>query len=646
MVSTSSDQGSSLPTSTKQLRPTWTPVSWQAVTIDDPFWTPHLRANREHTLAHVYRFCQETGRIDALRLHWKPGMEPVPHIFWDSDIAKWLEAASYSLATHPDPALEAQVDEVIDLIVAAQQPDGYLNTYFTVVEPEKRWTNLRDWHELYCAGHLIEAAVAHFQATGKRVLLDALCRYADYIDTVFGTAPGKKRGYPGHEEIELALVKLYQVTGEKRYLHLSQYFVDERGRQPHYFDLEARLRGEDPSVFRHETYEYNQSHLPVREQREVVGHAVRAMYLYSAMADLARELHDQSLFDAGQRLWNHLCTTRLYITGGLGPSQHNEGFTADYDLPNETAYAETCAAIGLVFWNHRMLQLDCEARYADVLERALYNCVLSGVSFDGQKFFYENPLASLGAHHRQEWFWVSCCPPNIARLLASLGQYIYAVNDNDLVVHLYIQSAARTTVGGRNVTVRQETTYPWDGTITLRLGMDEPSMFGLRLRIPGWCQHARLKVNGDALAIASHLEQGYVRVERVWQAGDRVELELAMPVERVYAHPNVRQDAGCVALQRGPLVYCLEEADNKAPLHRIVVPRAAELASSFEPDVLDGITAVRGNAFVEEDTGWAGTLYRSWPASLQSSAITAIPYYAWDNRQAGEMRVWLREGGG
>ncbi|TMC20604.1 MAG: glycoside hydrolase family 127 protein, partial [Chloroflexi bacterium] len=548
-------------------------------------------------------------------------------------------------ATYPDPALEAQVDEVIRLIVAAQQPDGYLNTYFTVVEPEKRWTNLRDWHELYCAGHLIEAAVAHFQATGKRVLLDALCRYADYIDTVFGTAPGKKRGYPGHEEIELALVKLYRVTGEKRYLHLSQYFVDERGRQPHYFDIEARLRGEDPAAFQHKIYEYNQSHLPVREQREVVGHAVRAMYLYSAMADLARELHDQSLFDADQRLWNHLCTTRLYITGGLGPSRHNEGFTADYDLPNETAYAETCAAIGLVFWNHRMLQLDCEARYADMLERALYNCVLSGVSLDGQKFFYENPLASLGAHHRQEWFWVACCPPNIARLLASLGEYIYAVNDKDLVVHLYIQSTAQMTVGGREVTVRQETIYPWDGTITLRLGIDEPSMFGLRLRIPGWCQNARIKVNGDAFDIASHLEQGYVRVERVWQADDRVELELAMPVERMYAHPNVRQDAGCVVLQRGPLVYCLEGADNKVPLHRIVVPRTAELASHFGPDVLGGVTVVSGNALAEEDTDWTGTLYRSWPASLQPGAITAIPYYAWDNRQPGEMRVWLREGG-
>lgn len=635
-----------MPTSMKQPDPTWMPVSWKAVTIDDTFWTPHLRVNREQTLPLIYRISQETGRIDNFRLNWKPGMEPIPHIFWDSDVAKWIEAASYSLGTHPDPELEAKVDEVIGLIAAAQQPDGYLNTYFTAVEPTKRWTNLRDWHELYCAGHLIEAAVAHFQATGKRTLLDTMCRYADYIDTVFGSEQGRKRGYPGHEEIELALVKLYRVTGEKRYLHLSQYFVDERGRQPHYFDKEARLRGDDPIVYHHKTHEYSQAHLPVREQHEVVGHAVRAMYLYSAMADLARELHDQGLFDADQRLWDNLCTTRLYITGGLGPSRHNEGFTTDYDLPNETAYAETCAAIGFVFWNHRMLQLDCNAHYADILERALYNGVLSGVSRDGQTFFYENPLASLGGHHREKWFRVACCPPNIARLFASLGQYIYSVNDTDIAVHLYMQNTAQVSIGGREVAVRQETTYPWNGKIALRLSMDKPTRFGLRLRIPGWCEDVQLRVNGEAFEIDGHLEQGYVRVERVWQSGDRVELELAMSVKRMYVHPDVRQDAGCVALQRGPLVYCLEGADNNVPLHRIVVPRTTELASQFEADVLDGVTIVRGEALVEDDTGWVGRLYRSWPASLQPCVITAIPYYAWDNREPGEMRVWLRESEG
>src|SRR5256714_765313 len=330
--------------------PALTPAPWNDVTIDDLFWSGRLRANREQTLPHLYRFCKETGRIDTFRLDWKPGREPVPHVFWDSDVAKWLEAACYSLATHPDAWLSQRVDEVVALILAAQQPDGYLNTHFTAVEPEKRWTNLRDRHELYCAGHLMEAAVAHFQATGKRTLLDALSRYADYIDSVFGPEPGKKRGYPGHEEIELALVKLYRATGERRYLRLSQYFIEERGRQPHYYDAEAHLRGEDPAAFWAGTYEYNQSHLPVREQQEVTGHAVRAMYLYSTMTDLAREFHDASLLATCKRLWSHLCSTHLYLTGGIGSSPSNEGFTTDYDLPNESAYAETCAAIGLVFW--------------------------------------------------------------------------------------------------------------------------------------------------------------------------------------------------------------------------------------------------------------------------------------------------------
>jgi DUF1680 family protein len=642
MFPPSQEDASRLSLSIEQPGRAFTAVPWKDVTIDDLFWAKRIRANREHTLPHVYRFCRETGRLDAFRLHWKPGKEPVPHIFWDSDVAKWLEAACYSLATHPDALLEKRVDEVVDLIIAAQQPDGYLNTHFTAVEPEKRWTNLRDWHELYCAGHLIEAAVVHFQATGKRTLLDALSRYADYIDSIFGSEPGKKRGYPGHEEIELALVKLYRVTGEKRYLHLSQYFIEERGRQPHYYDAEARLRGEDPAAFWASTYAYNQSHLPVREQQEVTGHAVRAMYLYSAMADLARECHDASLLTACKRLWNHLCSTYLYITGGIGSSPSNEGFSADYDLPNESAYAETCAAIGLVFWNHRLLQVECDARYADVLEAALYNSVLSGISLDGEKFFYDNPLASQGMHHRQEWFEVSCCPPNIARLLASLGEYIYAANNTDIAVHLYIQSTARLDVNGCTITLRQETTYPWDGAIALRVDMAERRRFGLKLRLPGWCRHASLRVNGEAFDLDGHVEQGYVRVERQWQAGDTVELELAMPVERMYAHPSVRQDVGCVALKRGPLVYCMEGVDHHVPLHRTVIPQEADLASSFQADMLDGVIIIRGQALIEDDADWDRTLYRSQPSRRLPAAITAIPYYAWDNRQPSEMRIWLR----
>ena len=617
------------------------PLPFTAVSIDDEFWAPRLRVNREHTIPTEYRQCRDTGRIDAFRLDWKPGSEPVPHIFWDSDVAKWIEAASYSLATHPDPELRALLDEVITLIASAQQPDGYLNTHFSVVEPEKRWTNLRDKHELYCAGHLIEAAVAHYQATGKRSLLEVLCRYADHIDRTFGPRPGQKRGYPGHEEIELALVKLFQATGERRYLELSKYFIDERGQQPHYYDLEAVARGDDPRDYRFKTYAYLQAHLPVREQTEVVGHAVRAMYLYSAMTDLARETDDQSLLAVCERLWQNLCLQNMYITGGIGPEAANEGFTSNYDLPNETAYAETCAAIGLVFWNQRLLQLACDSRYADVLERALYNGVLSGVSLDGEKFFYENPLASQGGHHRQAWFDCACCPPNLARLFASLGQYIYAQNDHEIVVHLYIQGSASFQIAGQNVRLRQQTRYPWEGSVMFHLDMEQPTSFGLRLRIPGWCHSAKLSVNGEPIELAPRMECGYVKLERLWHPSDRVQLDLDMPVEQVYAHPDVRQDSGQIALQRGPLVYCLEAADHSVPLQRIVMPREATLSSHFEASLLGGVTVITGEGLAADTTGWENALYRKQGPDLKPCALTAIPYYAWDNRQAGQMRVWL-----
>lgn len=619
----------------------YTPLSFTQVSIEDEFWAPRLRTNRERTIPIQYEQCKNTGRFDAFRLNWKPGMEPVPHIFWDSDVAKWIEAASYTLATHPDPRLESQLDEIIALVASAQMPDGYLNTHFTVVEPDQRWTNLRDRHELYCAGHLIEAAAAHFQATGKRALLDVLCRYADHIDRTFGPRPGQKRGYPGHEELELALVKLYRLTGEQRYLELSRYFVEERGRQPHYFDLEARARREDPGKFWAGTYTYMQAHVPVREQHQVAGHAVRAMYLYSALADLAGETGDRSLLETCRELWLHLCNRNLYITGGIGPSPANEGFTADYDLPNETAYAETCAAVGLVFWNQRLLQLECDSRYADVLERALYNGVLSGVSLDGERFFYENPMSSRGDHHRRAWFDCACCPPNLARLLASLGQYVYAQSDRELVVHLYVQGRGRFSVAGQGVLLHQETRYPWEGRVALRFDMEHPAAFALKLRIPGWCRQAALKVNTEPMEITPLLERGYVTLERIWQPSDQVELQLEMPVERMHAHPDVRQDAGLVALQRGPLVYCLEAVDHSEPLQRILLPRAAQFSSHFEPELLGGITVIRAEALAADPSGWEETLYRPQGPGLTPCRLTAIPYYAWDNRQPGQMRVWL-----
>lgn len=622
------------------------PISFRQVSIDDAFWAPRLAQNRERTIPHQYAQLRDTGRLDALRLTWQPGQEPVPHIFWESDVAKWLEAASYSLATHPDPALDALVDETIALLAGAQQPDGYLNVYFTVVKPGARWTDLHHAHELYCAGHLIEAGVAHVQATGKRSLLEIVCRYADYIETVFGRAPGQKRGYCGHEEIELALVKLYRATGQRRYLNLASYFVDERGQSPAYFVAEKEARGGTAGYFGdHErsplraSLEYNQAHAPVREQTQVVGHAVRAVYLYTAMADLAAETADPSLTAACQRLWTHLCSTRLYVTGGLGTTAANEGFTTDYDLPNETAYAETCASIGLVFWAQRMLLLTGAAHYVDVLERALYNGAMSGVSLDGTAYFYENPLASDGSVRRQEWFGCACCPPNLARLLASLGDYIYAAAPDGLLVNLYVGSQMTWTHADQPITVRQQSRCPWDGEVTLALQMEAPSAFTLSLRVPAWCPDVTVSINGqDTTGVIEH---GYLRLPRTWAAGDTVHLRLAMPVLRLRAHPRVRADVGLVALQRGPIIYCAEEEDQTTPLDTLIVPAAADLIPVYTAHLLGGVVLLRGSV-LRDDPAWADTLYRSDEPQRTPTPLTAIPYYAWNNRRQGPMRVWLR----
>jgi DUF1680 family protein len=618
-------------------------VPFTHVSLDDCFWAPRQRINTERTLAYEYTQCQRTGRIDAFKLQWQPGAEPVPHFFWDSDVAKWIEAASYSLATHPDPVLDARLDEVIALIAAAQMPDGYLNTYFSTVEPGKRWTDLRDTHELYCAGHLIEAAVAHFRATGKRTLLDVLCRYADHIATVFGTGPDQKRGYCGHEEIELALVKLYHATGERRYLDLSAYFVNERGRSPNFFVLERQERG-TPGHFedfmQQVGEEYNQSHRPVREQDRVGGHAVRAMYLYSAMADLAHELGDTTLKATCERLWAHLCEKNLYVTGGIGPSRQNEGFTGDYDLPNETAYAESCAAIGLVLWAQRMLHLDCDGRYADVMERTLYNGVLSGISLDGEKFFYDNPLASSGHTHRQEWFDCACCPPNIARVLASLGNYVYSQRSHEIAVHLYIQGRATFDLGEQQVVLRQRTQYPWKGRVIIQVDLNQPQEFRLKLRHPGWCRKFTLSINGQEET--PRQERGYLILDRKWQTGDAIELDLSMPVERVYAHPLVKADRGRAALQRGPLVYCLEAADNGNNLDMLQLPPDASFVTTFDEKLLGGTIVIRTQLQRLATADWQRDLYRSTPPATTAVQARAIPYCLWDNREAGEMLVWLR----
>ncbi len=633
------------PTAPRQL---YAPLPLPAVSFDDQFWAPRRRVNRERTLPHIYAQCAATGRIDAFRRDWQPAPEHAQRngrwqgsavMFWDSDVAKWIEAAAYSLATDPDPQLDAQLDALIATIAGIQQPDGYLNTWFTHIDPAGRWSNLRDWHELYCAGHLIEAAVAHYEATGKRALLDVLCRYADYIGATFGAAPGQRRGYCGHPEIELALIRLAQATGEPRYMALSRYFVNERGRQPHYFDQEALARGADPAEFWAGSHEYNQSHLPVREQHEAVGHAVRAMYLYSAMADLAAIDGDAALGDACARLWRHLTGRRMYVMGGIGTSGTNEGFTSDYDLPNESAYAETCAAIGLIFWARRMLQLGLDRRYADVLELALYNAALSGVSLGGDAFFYENPLASRGRHHREPWFSCPCCPPNLARLVASLGAYAYAQGESEAVVHLYAQGSAQFHFGGAPVTLQVQTDYPWDGRVVVRVAAAQPVRFALRMRLPGWCAAPQVALNGGPLnALAEH---GYLRIEREWRNGDEVALELPMPIERLYADPRIAADLGCVALRRGPLLYCIEQADHAVPIERIVLPDTAELSQAFHAELLGGVAVISGAALAASHEGWDEGLYRAERPALRPCALTAIPYYAWDHRAPGAMRVWL-----
>lgn len=632
-----------------------TPIPHTRVAIETGFWAERLRVNREATLPITYRQCRDTGRIDAFRLDWAPGKPNKPHVFWDSDVAKWVEAVSYSLATHPDASLARKLDRVVDLIVRAQQPDGYLNVHFTVVKPDQRWSNLRDAHELYCAGHLMEAAVAHHDATGSRTLLDAMCRYADYIGTVFGRGRGRRRGYPGHEEIELALVRLARATGQRRYLNLAAYFVNERGRRPHFFDREARVRGEQGNPAAREAYAYYQAHAPVRTQTTAEGHAVRACYLYAGMADVARETGDRDLLRACRTVWRNIVNRRLYIHGGIGSTRHGERFTADYDLPNDEAYAETCASIALVFFAHRMLQIDCDGQYADVMERALYNSVLSGVSQDGTRFFYDNVLATQPGLHafrgrnppeRQAWFGCACCPPNLARLLASFGGYIYTHTTSTLAVHLFVDSDAELTLGRYRVRVRQSTQYPWDGQIRIELHPDRPAMFTLAVRIPAWCRGADAAVNGTPCAVAPRLQRGYLRVRRRWQAGDVLELNLPMPVERMEAHPAARHDCGRVALQRGPVVYCVEEKDNGPHLNDITLPRDAELTVHTPGrGALRGVPLIRGPATRRDPRTWRSALYQATHTPRVPCRLTAIPYHLWAHRGPGEMLVWLRDGG-
>jgi DUF1680 family protein len=585
-----------------------TEVPFTAVKFQDEFWAPRLETNRVQSLPHNFQWCEKTGRITnfdkaARRMEGKfQGF-----MFNDSDVYKVLEAASYSLAAHPDPALEKQADDIIARIVAARQPDGYLNTYYTLAEPGKRWTNLRDMHEMYCAGHLIEAATAYFRATGKRSLLDAAVKMADHIDGVFG--PTKRQGVPGHEELELALVKLFQVTGQQKYFDLAKYFIDTRGDK-----TKRELWGQ-----------YHQDHMPVRQQSEIVGHAVRAMYLYSGTADVAAFTGDRPLIDAMDRLWRNVTQRKMYLTGGIGARSEGEAFGNDYELPNESAYCETCAAIGLALWAHRLNLMHGDAQYADVMERVACNGILSGVSLDGKKYFYVNPLASDGRHHREPFFDCACCPPNVARFLPSLPGYAYATGRGGVFVNLYVAGTATVALGENSIAFTQATDYPWAGEVKLTVEPKTAAEFPLFLRIPGWCQGAKIAINGRPVE-PLEMSLGYAKVLRTWSPGDIVRLELPMPVERIAAHPSVQADAGRVAIQRGPIVYCFEAADNGGHVKDIVLPDDPKWSIEHRKDLLGGVTVVAG---VAQD----------------GRKITAVPYYAWDHRAPGEMIVWVKQQG-
>ncbi|WP_163543167.1 glycoside hydrolase family 127 protein [Occultella kanbiaonis] len=628
------------------------PANVRDVVVHDPFWAPRQEQLRARTLDAQYDQLVATGRLGALALTWTPESdEPKPHPFWESDIAKWLEAASYVLGTHPDPALEAKVDGVIAALAGAQREDGYLNVYFTVVAPGQRFTDLRDAHELYSAGHLIEAGVAHYSSTGRTTLLDVVTRLADLLCDEFGPGGAHHGGYCGHEEVELALVRLYRATGERRYLDLALTFVDARGRQPHYFDLEHDRRG-TPGFFgemfpqregrRREFGEYNQSHAPVREQTEAVGHAVRAMYLYCAMADLAAETGDEGLRAACERLWTHLTTRRMYVTGGIGDSRHNEGFTRDHALPNETAYAETCAAIGLVFWARRMAGLTGQAAYIEILERALHNGVIAGVSADGQRFFYENPLASDGTVERADWFDCACCPPNLARLEASLGSYIYATAADAIAVDLFIGSTLTTDVAGSRVELRQDTSGPGGDRVDLTVRTAAPATWSLLVRAPSWSRSVSVRVNGERPDGGSAVDgNGYVALRREWADGDTVEVAFDVDVRRVHASTLVAADAGRVALTRGPFVYCVEGVDVDVPAHAVLLgettPQPRATPSGVVPE-LAGPAWGESRGQADQDS-----LYFGERATRTELPLTAVPYYSWNNRGRSTMAVWLRE---
>lgn len=617
------------------------PVPFTSVKVTDQFWGNRLRASREVTIPLAFSKCEETGRYENFVKAANPSInyKVEGYSFDDTDVYKTIEGASYSMQTYPDPKLDAYIDSVLKIVAAAQEPDGYLFTSRTM-NPERPhpWAGSRRWekeeelsHELYNLGHMIEAAVAHHQSTGKRNFLDIAIKFADCAVREIGDGPNQVVVVPGHQITEMALAKLYVHTGERKYLDLAKFFLDKRG---HTTRRDA----------------YSQAHKPVTEQDEAVGHAVRATYMYSGMADVAALTGDKSYVDAIGKIWENIVNKKLYITGGIGATSHGEAFGKNYELPNMTAYCETCAAIGNVYMNHRLFLLHGDAKYYDVLERTLYNGLISGVSIDGGTFFYPNPLESRGQHQRQPWFGCACCPSNISRFIPSVPGYVYAVDKSDLYVNLYMSNQADLDVNRWRVRIRQTTDYPWNGNVNIDVTpvlFDQE--FNLKLRIPGWVRGEvvpgdlytyadgketgfKVMVNGEK--IDAKVEKGYVNISRLWKRGDRVQLSFDMIPRVVKSHPEVKTNAGTVAIERGPIVYCAEFPDNKSTISRTLLYPEPKFRVTHLPGLLQGITVLDTDA-QEIVTDTKGKI------TVKDVNLRLIPYYAWAHRGRGDMMVWL-----
>lgn len=618
------------------------PVSFEKSNVTGGFWKAYQDLFRRVTVDAVYDRFEETGRFEALKFNWKEGMPHKPHIFWESDVTKWIEGAAYFLQKQRDPDLEARIDELVERMERTQGQDGYLNAYFTVVEPDARFTRRTD-HELYCAGHLIEGAIAYARATGKENMLRVAIRYADLIDRVFRAEHSAAFDTPGHEEIELALVKLYRYTGQERYLKLAQYFVDTRGTS----DRDATYDFADQ--------EHMQSHLPVRSQKTAEGHSVRALYLYSGMADLAMETGDEELLACCKTLFDNIVNRRMYLTGGVGSTCRGESFTFDWDLPEYTAYNETCASIALALFCRRMWLMDPDGCYADVAEQAIYNTVLSGVSLSGNEFFYENPMSTdprrnafndmrprgLKEHlpilKRVKVFDCSCCPPNLLRAVGSIADYLYSTEGNTIYAHCYMEADTELSLGEKRIHLVQKTGYPFEGKIAITL--EGEGDFTLALRIPGWCHEARIMVNGQELP--AQIRKGFVFIERSWKNGDQAVLDLPLEVKWISANPQVIDACGRVAVMRGPLVYCAEGMDNAdRPLKDVRIARNSPVEISMEEIAGFDLPVVRMEASCRKP--FEG-LYSQEPLEEERFMLKLIPYFAWTNRDVTEMTTWFLE---